>query len=234
MVWQPAGTRPPVTETTTIIQIPHVNTFKSIWEYEESFLAGEIDSLEYLGSRCPICDRHGCHRQIKPYQRYAIDLFPFQKKRIPIARFECRQERATFSLLPVQLIPYLQYTVEAVIGTLLLALRSREKGQQGFYSASVEVDPDSAVTPWLIACWLVVVAGGFRRTHAVLGRRYDLTGVQTGQGTGGVWEEVAGYFFALTGGGSSGWPGPILAVVGRYSQETKLFVFGVPSQERRC
>jgi hypothetical protein len=56
-----------------------------------------------------------------PYWRYAIELFPdFKKKQIPIARFMCRRRRKTFSLLPIQLIPYFQYTVDAVMGTLLL------------------------------------------------------------------------------------------------------------------
>ena len=72
-----------------------------------------------------------------PYWRYAIELFPeFKKKRIPIARFLCRKRRKTFSLLPIQLIPYFQYTVGAVMGTLLLGMGCWQMGQKGFHGAS--------------------------------------------------------------------------------------------------
>jgi len=104
-----------------------------------------------------------------PYWRYAVELFPeFRKERIPVARFLCRQRQRTFSLLPVQLIPYFQYTVGAVMGTLLLGWGYWQRGQGGFWGASVEVDPDSLVTPWLVAFWLAAVLRGLRRSHAVL------------------------------------------------------------------
>jgi len=136
-------------------------------------------------------------------------------------------------LLPVQLIPYHQYTAGAVIGTLLLGLRHREAGQQGFHGASVEVDPDSEVTPWLVACWLVVVARGLDRAHAELCRHYDLTGVRSVRGTRAPWGEVAAYLRVLIGIAGSGWPDRILSVASRHSRETKLFLFGVASQHRR-
>jgi len=79
-------------------------------------------------------------------------------------------------LLPLQLIPYFQYTVQAVIGVLLLALKSWESGQQGFHGAAARVDPDSSVTPWLVAYWLTAVLRGFRHAHAILMRWYDLSG----------------------------------------------------------
>ena len=54
---------------------------------------------------------------ITPYHRYGIDLFPeWRKEKIPIARFLCQKGWKTFSLLPIQLIPYVQYTVAAVVG----------------------------------------------------------------------------------------------------------------------
>jgi hypothetical protein len=68
--------------------------------------------------------------------------------------------------LPIQLIPYHQYTVNAVIGALLLGIQCRQMGQKGFHGASVAVDQESLVTPWLIACWLTTVALGFRRARA--------------------------------------------------------------------
>src|SRR3972149_8241322 len=96
------------------IQLTYINTYKTIWEYKKSFLARQIDFFSFIGPRCPICGALDCYRQITPYWRYAIDLFPdFKKEQVPIARFLCRKKRKTFSLLPIQLIPYLQYTAAA-------------------------------------------------------------------------------------------------------------------------
>jgi len=159
-------------------------------------------------------------------------LFPeYKKESIPVARFLCRGRGKTFSLLPIQLIPYFQYTVQAVIGALLLALMSWESGQRGFHGAAVRVDPDSRVTPWLVAYWFMVVLRGFRHAHATLMRWYDLSGIGSLENTG-EWKEAAGYFSCL------GWKAEIVqwallqAPVTCYSRQTKRFLFGVPSQWR--
>lgn len=125
-------------------------------------------------------------------------------------------------MLPVQLIPYCQYTVVAVIGTLQLGLQCWRLGQQGFWGAALAVDavdPDSLLTPWLIAYWLTMVLRGLRRGHAVLRRFYDLSGITTRKG----WAETAGYFLAL---------GCLTEAVARYSRATMQFLFGTPSQQR--
>jgi hypothetical protein len=214
------------------IQLPYLNRFETLWEYEESFLARRIDFLPFLGPACPICSDLDCYRQISPYWRYAIELFPdFEKKRIPIARFLCRKTWTTFSLLPIQLIPYLQYTVSAVVGTLLVGWGCRQMGQRGFFGASLGVDPESLLSPWLVFCWLRIVVFGFRRAHAVLGRFYELRSVRTSE-RAVPWEEAAGYFPAF------GWTpqiraGPLLqAPFHRYSRATRQFLFGTPSQHR--
>ena len=111
-------------------------------------------------------------------------------------------------MLPVQLIPYFQYTVDAVMGTLLLGWGYWQRGQGGFWGASVEVDPDSLVTPWLVAFWLAAVLRGLRRGHAVLGRFYDLTGIGTPKRVV-PWEEAAGYFLALGIEAEDAWPAPL-------------------------
>jgi hypothetical protein len=167
-----------------------------------------------------------------PYWRYAIELAPdFKKKRIPIARFICRQRRKTFSLLPIQLIPYFQYTVGAVVGTLLLGMRCWQRGQKGFHGASVkvdEVDPDNRVTPWLIACWLVAVIQGFSRGHAVLRQFYNLDGI----GASGAWEEAAAYFAAFGLRPKIDGLSLLMDLVDRYSRRTGQFLIGTPSQYR--
>jgi hypothetical protein len=167
-----------------------------------------------------------------PYWRYGIDLFPgFKKKRIPIARFICRRRRKTFSLLPIQLIPYFQYTVGAVVGTLLFGMGCWQRGQKGFHGASMkvdEVDPDSLLTPWLIACWLVAVIQGLRRGHAVLRQFYPLDGIRTC----GAWEEGAAYFAAFGLRPKIDRLSLLMDLVERYSRRTGQFLFGTPSQYR--
>jgi hypothetical protein len=194
---------------------------------------GQIDFISFLGLHCPICGGEGCYRAITPYWRYAIDLFPeFKKKRIPIARFLCRRHRVTFSLLPIQLIPYAQYTVGAVLGTLFLGIGYWQRGQKGFYGASGAIDPESLVTPWLIACWLEKVLGGLRRSHPGLRRLYHLDRVSTLEKSES-WQEVAAYVAAFGLEPKTNPFRPLMDVIDRYSRSTGQFLFGTPSQYRR-
>jgi hypothetical protein len=214
------------------IQLPYPNTYESIWEYKESFLSHKIDFLSFLGLTCPICGQQSCYREITPYWRYAIDLFPeFKKERIPVARFLCEERERTFSLLPIQLIPYHQYTVNAVIGALLLGIQCRQMGQKGFHGASVAVDQESLVTPWLIACWLTTVALGFRRAHAVLRGFHSLAQIHISHRTV-IWEEVSGYFVCFGWNPEIRWGPSLQALAKRYSRSTRVFLFGTPSQSR--
>jgi hypothetical protein len=135
-------------------------------------------------------------------------------------------------LLPIQLIPYLQYTVSAVMGTLLLGYQYWQMGQRGFYGASVKVDADSLVTPWLIACWLVIVVRGLRRAHAVLGRFYNLGDVYALTHRTAPWEQVSGYFLAFGLEPKIPWTSMVLALCNRYSRATSRFLFGTASQQR--
>jgi hypothetical protein len=164
-----------------------------------------------------------------PYWRYAIELFPeFQKKRIPIVRFICRQHRKTFSLLPIQLIPYFQYTVSTVIRTLLFGVGCWQMGQKGFHGASVKVDPESLITPWLITCWLIAVVQGLRRGHAALRQFYNLDDIHTS----GAWEEAAAYFGAFGLRPKIDRVSFLMDLVYRYSRATGQFLFGTSSQYR--
>jgi hypothetical protein len=160
-------------------------------------------------------------------------LFPkFKKERIPIARFVCTSNLRTFSALPTQLIPYHQYTVNAVIGALLLGLQCRQRGQKGYHAAMLAMDPESLVTPWLIATWLAMVVLGFQRAHAVLSGLYSLAEIHIENITG-AWEKVAGYFMCLHCKPQTRW-GPVLqGLANRYSLSCRLFLLGSPSQGRR-
>jgi hypothetical protein len=149
-----------------------------------------------------------------------------------VARFLCRFLRLTFSLLPIQLVPYVQYTVAAIIGALLLGLASRQQGQQGLQGAVLAVDPDSLVTPWLVACWLVLVRKGLRRAHAVLRRWFDLDQIRTGERSEQAWEEVAAYFRSLGWNPGIRWGPRLQDLSHRFSRTTKRFLWGTPAQQR--
>lgn len=134
-------------------------------------------------------------------------------------------------MLPIQLIPYFQYTIVAVIYALLLGYTYWQLGQQGFFGASVEVDPNSLVTPYLILCWLQVVLRGFRRAHPVLRRFYDLRSVHT-CGKSVAWEEVGGYFSAIGWKPHKPWIPLIFKLLHLYSRQRRQFLFGTASQQR--
>lgn len=117
----------------------------------------------------------------------------------------------------------------AVVRTLLTGLELRHRGQQGFYGASLTVDPDSSVTPWLVCCWLAVILTGLRRAHPVLASRYDLSGIRSAAGRA---LELDGYMRAL-GLWPPGQVEGLVTVVTRYSRPSGRFLFGNPSQLRR-
>jgi hypothetical protein len=154
-----------------------------------------------------------------------------KKERIPIARFLCRNRKKTFSLLPIQLIPYFQYTASAIVGALLLGCEGWRKGKSGFWDASRGVDPESFVTPYLIAYWLQAVIRGFRRTHPVLRRFYDLSAVRS-SGKNWRWEEAEDYFIAFGLQSRSSWQRPLHTLLCRYGLRPNLFFFGTASQDR--
>jgi len=101
-------------------------------------------------------------------------------------------------------------------------------GGRGFQGASVAVDPEGSVTPWLVYFWLIKVFFGFQRCHRVLRRWFDLSILSTSPSR---WETVGGYFKAL------GWEGDYRRRLGdvlfRYGRATRSFFFGTPSRERR-
>jgi len=225
-------TLPPCGQGGRRIQLSYVNRFETIWEYKEAFLSDAIDLVAYVGPTCPICNGLHCYERIEDYWRYAIDLFPeFKKEKVPVARFLCRTHRTTFSLLPIQLIPYFQYTVNSVIGMLFLSVSRWQTGQAFFYGIEASLDSESAVTAWLVCYWLMVVVTGLRRGHAELMALYDLSRIQTSK-TAVPWQEFWDYFvaFGIAPGTLSR---PLLhALLCRYSLRTRQFLFGTPSQHR--
>jgi len=195
-----------------------------------------------IGDSCPLCGKPGCYRQIKSYARLAIEVEPgvegeVREGRVPIARFLCRVRKLTFSLLPIQLLPYHRYTVATVVSLLLLAQAVlREEGSGLFSVAEQRLAGDARITGWELRCWLEVAVTGLRRGHQVLGRSYSLSQVLPGRDLQGRLDEVSAYFSAFAPRGPPGRAAEVHQVLARYGRATGRFLFGTPSQERgsRC
>jgi hypothetical protein len=212
------------------IQLSYHSSFPSIWEYDRAIRAKEIDWHPIVGEECPLCGGKGCWREIGPYEREVIELFPFGRGKVLVARFLCRQGKGTFSLLPCQLAPYHRYTIESmVLAVLLWRQVYSEEGVVG--AVEKELSGDSEVTPWLLRHWLGVLVAGLRLAHPVLQRWYDLDDIRSARGRDGLLDEVHAYFVVF---GSRDPPlrECLPEVLGRYSAATGRHLVGKPSQER--
>lgn len=212
------------------VQLCYVNTFASVWEYDEAFRAGTIDFGSAIGAVCPVCGGIADYGPIGPYERGVVELFPLRRGRVGIARFRCRKTCRTFSLLPYQLAPYHQYTVASMLTVLLLAQQVQFEEGKGMGQVVAELPGDCDATPWLLLLWLTVVLRGLRRAHAVLAVGHDLGGVRSGHRRRERLEEVYAYLHAFTG------PGPPRARAERlllhHARRSKRFLLGTPSQQR--
>lgn len=218
------------------IQLLYVNSFGSIWEYQSAFQEGRIDWDEVLGPRCAICGEAGCHRKITPYSRGVIELFPWRGGRVDVARFQCRNRQVTFSLLPCQLVPYCRYSLESIVGVLLLVWQAREEDDVGVGTALNELVGDSDLGPYLVGHWLGLVLRGLRRGHPVLSARYNLTGVRSSSSAAEGLDELAAYCAAFAGNRPRAPPSrrSLNNPCALYANETHLFLIGRPSQHRRA
>jgi hypothetical protein len=230
--WFEEAVVPPCGQGGRKIQLPYINKFETIWEYKEAFFSEGINFSDCIGPECPICGNRNCYEEIDPYWRYAIDLFPeIRKEPVPIARFLCQEQQRTFSLLPIQLIPYFQYTVAAVIGTLLLGVYHWQTGRVGFRGAEESSHPESNVTAWLVFYWLTVMVRGLRRGHAQLMLCYDLSRIETYPSVA-PWQEFSDYLAVFGIDPEIVWRPRLHILLYRYSLKSRLFLFGTPSQYR--
>jgi hypothetical protein len=211
------------------VQLCYVNTFASIWEYNEAVRAGTIDFSPVIGPRCPVCGAMD-HGSIAPYYRWVIELFPFRKGRVAIARFRCRKTGRTFSMLPHQLAPYHKYSVASMLTVLLLAQQVHCEDGKGMNRVVAELPGDCDVTPWLLLLWLSVTVRGLRRAHAVLAVGHDLSHIRSRHRRWERLEEVHAYLQPFSG------PGPPRASAERlvlhHARRARSFLVGTPSQQR--
>lgn len=108
------------------IQIP-IKIFTLLWIYSEKVQAGNYDFPDF-SEKCPICGNPDCAVRIGYYYRWAVDIDYDTLKivvlEIPVARYKCntapKGKCRTFSLLPDNLIPYNQYSIDFVLYILTL------------------------------------------------------------------------------------------------------------------
>lgn len=187
-----------------------------------------------LGRHCPVCDHCCGFREIGPYTRTVIELFPtYRRGRVLIARFLCRSGSGTFSLLPHQLVPYRQYTAESMAWAVWFVSEFSQDGHHSPWHRALDVLPcDTDATPWLLRCWLYLLQRGFRSWHSTLRIWFNLNEVRTGAQVSDHLREVHTYLGAL---GIRAQPpaDQLTPILARFGQRERRFLLGVPSQERR-
>jgi hypothetical protein len=138
---------------------------------------------------------------------------------------------STFSLLPCQLAPYHRYTIESMLGLLLLVGEVRQEKDGGVCAAIGELVGDGDPSPSLVAFWLNVVLRSLRRAHSVLAAWYDLTKIHTGQTRPEQYEEVYSYCMAFQPRAPPG-RRSLREPCQRYAQLTGFSLIGIPFQLR--
>jgi len=194
---------------------------------------GEVDFAAFVAGECPLCGRRDCLRELTPYLRGVIELFPWAVEEVLVARFLCREKKLTVSLLPLELVPYHRYTLRSMLIALFLFHAVWGKPGSTLEDIWCELPPDSNVLVFLLRYWLGEVLRGLRRAHVELGRRYDLGEVSTGAGLGGALTELHSYCCAVGVRGPPQGNAAVAVLAAGYSDSTGRFLVGRPSQERR-
>lgn len=212
-------------------QLLYDNIFSSLFEYEEAFFQKEIDWKPIVEGKCPLCGRLNCLRQIASYRRFVIELFPFQRGLIPIARFRCRKLMRTVSMLPYQLAPYHQYSIESIMKAVFIWCYLYEECRGKAWAAAEKLPEDCDVTPWLLRNWLGLVVVGFRSAHSVLCQWYDLSDIHSGDNPVEKLREVSCYLRKLKIRGPPE-HAAFRFVLQRYGCHSGRHFLGIPSQDR--
>jgi hypothetical protein len=186
------------------------------------------------GERCPVCGGVCGFGRIGDYERNVIELYPYSKERISIARFRCGIGGGTFSMLPYQLVPYHQYTLESMVFALLLwrEMMSESGTSSSGYAVSGTLSFKSFVSSSHLYSWLAVLCGGLRRRHSEMSEWAELTSVRFGRGTAQRLEEFYEYASVLCPRGPPRQEALHSAAI-RYGLESGGFLVGTPSQARR-
>jgi hypothetical protein len=194
---------------------------------------GEVDFAAFVVGKCPLCGQRECLRQITPYSRGFIELFPWGNGEVLVARFLCRKLKLTVSLLPVELAPYHRYTLRSILLALLLFHAVWGDPSCTLEDVWSKLPLDSNVTVYLLRYWLGEVLRGLRRAHDHLCRWYDLSDIQSGVGLSGRLRELHSYFHTCKIRGPPDGNAAVADLATGYSRSTKCFLVGRTSQERK-
>lgn len=117
-----------------------------------------------------------------------------------------------------------------MVGTLLEVYRFQQMGQTGYHGASLELDPDCSVTPYLIQTWAVLLLSGFLRGHHILYKKFPLTKAEKPD----LKSTVTAIFLYLQGISGSAEPGrqTVMFSIRYHYKHTGTFLFGKTSSER--
>jgi hypothetical protein len=115
---------------------------------------------------------------------------------------------------------------------VVLAIHLQSQGKAGCEHSAAQADLLSSVTPFLVWCWLEMVAAGLRRAHRFLDRKYNLSQIRSGAGRAGLMAELTEYLKAIAGNGTSNRFRTTISAVGVFAKATGRFLFGQPSQQR--
>ncbi len=179
-----------------------------------------------------MCGGRAGYREITPYSRQVVELFPYRHRRVDVARFQCRDTLRTFSLLPCQLVPYHRYTLRSILLALVLASKLKAPTQPGLSRAANALHPDATVWPWQLRKWLGVVVSGLRRAHPILRFGGDLTQIRSGVCLSEQVLEVGAYVQSFVTARGPPDQAAVARLLSHYFEHTSRFIVGSPSQER--
>jgi hypothetical protein len=140
-------------------------------------------------------------------------------------------------MLPFQLVPYFQYTVESMVRALLTWREFwKDPGKSGTaYETAQRLDDlsygESGMTSWRLRCWALIFQGWLRRAQGELSSVYNFSSVEFHAHLPSVLDELYGYFEALSRGPPCRVEG-VVSCVRKHAEKTGRFLLGAPSQER--
>jgi hypothetical protein len=165
-----------------------------------------------------------------------IDLFSSRQDWVWIARFFCRNQKATFSLLPHQLAPYHKYTIVSISLCLMMAWKNCKKNWSEVLDALSQELEHFNSSLWQMMLWLKAMLYSFRRVQAMMNLK-DAPAKALGLYPNKYEKQLEAlhdYISTLIDGELSkqSIKKCIHEVVVNITNKTGRFFFGTPSQER--
>lgn len=148
----------------------------------------------------------------------------------------CRGTYTTVSLLPLELAPYKPYTITSMIWLVWLCVEGlNHRHPVGILRTLLNsVEETDEVTESLLRYWVMLLLQGFNRAHPELQKQFDLSGISSGRGFHGKVQQVGAYLRCCRVRAPPALERDVMAFVKDMSHRTNRFLFGIPSQERRC